>query len=71
MAASVIVVGAGPGGLFSSYLLGRGGLDVTLIDLGDDVSERQEKIREGGRGAGPCYLQPARRHRMKAEQVKS
>lgn len=55
--ARVIVVGAGPGGFFASYLLAGSGLDVTLVEMGDDIKERLEKINCGGPDAGPNYLQ--------------
>lgn len=51
-----IVVGAGPGGLFASYLLGKHGLDVTLVEMGDDVEERMEKLKNGGVGVGLNYI---------------
>ncbi|MBI5018038.1 MAG: FAD-binding protein [Deltaproteobacteria bacterium] len=57
MAARVVVVGAGPGGLFSSHLLGRAGLDVTLLDMGDDLEERLAKLGDARPGAGPNYVQ--------------
>lgn len=57
MGAKVVVVGAGPGGMFSSYLLGKAGLPVTLVEMGDDVEERIGRIGDGSPGAGPHYLQ--------------
>ncbi|MFA5077333.1 MAG: NAD(P)-binding protein, partial [Candidatus Micrarchaeia archaeon] len=37
MPVKVVVVGAGPGGMFASYLLSKHGLDVTLVEMGEDV----------------------------------
>jgi len=53
----VIVIGAGPAGMFSSYLLSRAGFEVTLIEMGEDVEERKEKIKNGGDTAAPHYIQ--------------
>jgi uncharacterized FAD-dependent dehydrogenase len=53
----VIVVGAGPAGLFSSYALSKSGFDVTLVEMGEDVEERKEKIKNGGDTAAPYYIQ--------------
>lgn len=40
----VLVVGAGPAGLFCSLTLVRGGMDVTLIERGKPVSERKNDV---------------------------
>ncbi|MEW6528897.1 MAG: FAD-dependent protein [Candidatus Micrarchaeota archaeon] len=55
--AKVIVVGGGPGGIFASYLLSKEGLDVTLVEMGEDVAERMEHIKSGNSTAGPNYIQ--------------
>ncbi|MDD5337011.1 MAG: FAD-binding protein, partial [Candidatus ainarchaeum sp.] len=57
MPVKVVVVGAGPGGMFASYLLSKHGLDVTLVEMGEDVEERMNKINGGGPDAGPNYIQ--------------
>lgn len=57
MADRAIVVGAGPGGLFATYLLAKCGFYVTLVEMGDDVEERMKKINGGGPDAGPNYIQ--------------
>lgn len=57
MAARAIVVGAGPGGMFAAYLLAKEGVEVTLVEMGEDVEERMAKIKGGGAGAGPNYIQ--------------
>ncbi|MGB9614601.1 MAG: NAD(P)/FAD-dependent oxidoreductase [Fervidobacterium sp.] len=53
----VAVVGAGPAGLFCSYLLGKSGVDVALIEMGEDIEERSKKIKQGGSTAAPHYIQ--------------
>ncbi len=53
----VIVVGAGPGGMFSAYLLSKAGIEVTLVEMGEDVEERMEKLKNGGMGVGTNYIQ--------------
>lgn len=57
MTVKVIVVGAGPAGMFASYLLGKHGLDVELIEMGEDIEERIMKLKDGGIGVGKEYLQ--------------
>ncbi len=51
-----IVVGAGPGGIFAAHLLAKGGMEVTLVEMGEDVEERMEKLRNGGVGVGLNYI---------------
>lgn len=41
----VLVVGAGPAGLFSSYILSKSGLEVHLIERGRRVDERVEDVK--------------------------
>ena len=43
-ARNVLVVGAGPSGLFASLALATSGISVTLIDRGGNVNERQTAI---------------------------
>ena len=57
MAVKVIVVGAGPAGMFASYLLGKEGIEVTLVEMGDDIEERMATIKNGGNMAGLNYIQ--------------
>ncbi|MFH1285494.1 MAG: NAD(P)/FAD-dependent oxidoreductase [Candidatus Micrarchaeota archaeon] len=38
---NVIVVGAGPAGLFAAYQLRKHGVDVTVIELGRDINDRK------------------------------
>ena len=40
----VLVVGAGPAGLFCALTLARGGMDVTLIERGKPVDERKKDV---------------------------
>ena len=40
----VVVVGAGPGGLFAALTLARNGAQVTVIDRGDPIPERGRSI---------------------------
>lgn len=42
----VVVVGAGPAGIFSALLLAESGYNVTLIEKGGTVSERKAAVRE-------------------------
>ena len=44
--ANIIVVGSGPAGLFSSYLLAENGYKVTLLERGSKVEERIKKVEE-------------------------
>ena len=53
----VIIIGAGPAGMFSSYLLSKAGFNVILIEMGEDIEERKEKIINGGDTAAPHYIQ--------------
>ncbi|MBI5848032.1 MAG: FAD-dependent monooxygenase [Nitrospirae bacterium] len=41
-----VVVGSGPAGFFSAYVLQKAGFDTTLIERGTDVYKRAEGIRE-------------------------
>ena len=40
-----VVVGSGPAGFFSAFVLQRAGFDTRLIERGSDVQERAERIR--------------------------
>jgi uncharacterized FAD-dependent dehydrogenase len=40
----VLVVGAGPAGLFSALVLARGGLEVTLVERGKPIEERVKDV---------------------------
>ncbi len=40
----VLVVGAGPAGLFAALTLARGGMQVTLIERGKNVDERKKDV---------------------------
>jgi len=40
----IVVVGSGPAGFFSSFILQKAGFDVTLIERGADVDQRSEGI---------------------------
>jgi uncharacterized FAD-dependent dehydrogenase len=41
-----VVVGSGPAGFFSAFVLQKAGIDTTLIERGTDVQKRAEGIRE-------------------------
>ncbi len=41
-----VVVGSGPAGFFSAFVLQKAGIDTTLIERGTDVYKRAEGIRE-------------------------
>ena len=41
-----VVVGSGPAGFFSAFVLQKAGIDTTLIERGTDVHKRAEGIRE-------------------------
>ncbi len=45
-AGKAVVVGSGPAGFFSAYILQKAGFDTTLIDRGADVQRRAEGIRQ-------------------------
>ena len=44
MAKKVIVVGAGPAGLFCAYMLAKAGYRPILLERGEAVEERQKKV---------------------------
>ncbi|MFW6376132.1 MAG: NAD(P)-binding protein, partial [Thermoplasmatota archaeon] len=49
----VIIVGAGPAGLFASYELSKEDLDILVIEKGKDIDNRpEEEIMSGIGGAG-------------------
>ena len=39
----IVIVGAGPAGLFAAYELAQNGLEVVLLDMGKDVSQRNRQ----------------------------
>ncbi|MBI5075704.1 MAG: FAD-dependent monooxygenase [Nitrospirae bacterium] len=43
---NAVVVGSGPAGFFSAFVLQKAGFDTTLIERGADVHKRTEGIRE-------------------------
>ncbi len=45
-AEKVLVVGSGPAGFFSAFVLQKAGFNTTLIERGSDVKKRAEGIRE-------------------------
>ncbi len=47
----VIVVGAGPAGLFCALLLAKSGIKVTIVERGEDVRERKKKVQSFFDGA--------------------
>ncbi len=48
--AKVIVVGAGPAGLFSARYLSAVGFDVTVVEKGEDVEQRRLSVEQFFRG---------------------
>lgn len=55
----VVIVGAGPAGIFASLELAESGLDVLLLDKGREIDARVCPIQEGGDGClscRPCHL---------------
>lgn len=59
-AASLIVIGAGPAGLFAALYLAKRGFKVTVIERGSDISERKQKVMRyfGGGAFDPeCNVQ--------------
>lgn len=49
----VIIVGAGPAGLFAAYELSKDDMDVLLVEKGSDIDQRDERdIMSGVGGAG-------------------
>ena len=48
-AASVIIVGTGPGGLASALLLAHSGVKVTMVEKADAVGGRTRIIEKDGR----------------------
>lgn len=40
----VLVVGTGPGGLFSAYVLSQAGLEVTIVERGKPIEERVKDV---------------------------
>jgi len=52
----VIIVGAGPAGLFAALELVRGGAgDVLLLEKGHDIDARRCLLKEDGRTCGKCH----------------
>jgi len=45
---SVVIVGAGPGGLAAAILLGRSGVDVTVVESRGSVGGRTSTIETTG-----------------------
>ena len=41
----VVVVGSGPAGFFSAFVLQKAGFDTTLIERGSEVKKRAERIK--------------------------
>ncbi|MBN1178425.1 MAG: NAD(P)/FAD-dependent oxidoreductase [Anaerolineae bacterium] len=55
----VVIVGAGPAGVFAALELSRGGLDVAILDKGPDIDRRHCPAREPGgtcRNCQPCAI---------------
>lgn len=56
----VVIVGAGPAGLFAATYLSKCGIDVTVIERGADISERISKVKaffDGGDLDEECNVQ--------------
>lgn len=56
----IIVIGAGPCGLFSALYLSKCGLDVTVVEKGSDVEKRVQKVNaflNGGELDEQCNVQ--------------
>ncbi|QDU83429.1 glutamate synthase subunit beta [Planctomycetes bacterium Pla163] len=51
-AARVVVVGAGPAGMFGALELAAAGFAVTLLDRGGDVQQRRRPLARANRGQG-------------------
>ena len=43
---SIMIVGAGPGGLFCGYMLAQAGYKVTIIDRGEKIEDRIKSVEE-------------------------
>ncbi len=58
MTASVVIVGAGPGGLAAAMLLAASGADVTIVEQGDRVGGRSRRIEQDGYrfDTGPTFF---------------
>jgi hypothetical protein len=55
----VIIVGAGPAGIFSSLELSKSGLDILLVDKGSEIDARVCPIQKGAdhcSSCSPCHL---------------
>ena len=55
-----IVIGAGPAGLFAALYLAKSGCNVTVVERGSDVAERQAKVNDffgGGELDERCNVQ--------------
>jgi len=55
----VIIVGAGPAGIFASLELSRAGLDILLLDKGREVNARICPVQKGDKRCvfcSPCHL---------------
>ncbi len=55
----VIIVGAGPAGIFAGLVLSEAGLNVLLLDKGKEIDARICPIQKGGKSCilcSPCHL---------------
>jgi len=58
--ARVVVVGAGPCGLFSALALAEGGVNVTVLERGNKIEERTNIVQaffDGGEFSSECNIQ--------------